>query len=477
MSQQTKFIELDSNYRDRTLYPNPSSFEVNISQSGIKGNLNACDPITNAYPEIVFRQTDFGTVNLTIVIGGANNLGDSSVGSSFVVVQDEGGTAPIAIDDYYVGATLKVATVDTQYRVLGWKFLNTAGETPQFRITIDGSFAIEAGYDLSMSNPTDTSDTANLYIFIPNSFGVDNYYNDYVLWDQTVNKSVNIISYDGTTHLAKVDGTSWGYATNHNLIVRLQNPNFTGTFQALGGTFSSNTVRIQQVLSLGYVNAFLRVYNNVANDPITATIPPIVNPEANVVFKIIGFTGNDYPIIDTSPNPTIASQIFTTPANYNYEVLQFTRDNVSPFVYSGSVSSQNQPVGHEITLNSLILPNVPLDNGGLIAFYPYVYVEFENVSASGINNNNILYSNNPNTYRVLFKVPITDLNHPKKSPFVKLTGNGMVQTLTFKQNDSVRVSVKLPNGKLFTSVESDTSYGNTPNQFLQVSFCFGMKRI
>ena len=77
----------------------------------------------------------------------------------------------------------------------------------------------------------------------------------------------------------------------------------------------------------------------------------------------------------------------------------------------------------------------------------------------------------------MFKVPITDLNHPKNAPFVKLTGNGMTQTVTFKQNDNVRVSVKLPNGELFESVQLDNFYGQAPNPFVQISFCFGMKRI
>ena len=247
-------------------------------------------------------------------------------------------------------------------------------------------------------------------------------------------------------------------------------------------------------MSSRFVNAFLRLYNFVLpadSDPVDFTkTPPTTNLYANIICKIIGFNSYvdannqiqylyDYPIIDTSRVPTtiILAEIFSSPANYNYEVMQFSTDNVSPFVYSGSITSQNQPVGHEMTLNSLTLPNVPLSNGGRIAYYPYVYVELENVSASGRNNNNLIYSNNPYTHKVMFKVPITDLNHPRNSPFVKLTGNGMNQTVTFKQNDNVRVSVKLPSGKLFEAVSQDSDYGQAPNPFLQISFCFGMKRI
>ena len=59
------------------------------------------------------------------------------------------------------------------------------------------------------------------------------------------------------------------------------------------------------------------------------------------------------------------------------QLLTFDRDNEQPLNYTGSTVSQNQMVCYEVELISLILPNLPLDNtiGGLIAFYPYLYVE------------------------------------------------------------------------------------------------------
>ena len=90
---------------------------------------------------------------------------------------------------------------------------------------------------------------------------------------------------------------------------------------------------------------------------------------------------------------------------------------------------------------------------------------------------NTIYSNNPNTYKAIFKVPITDLNHPTTTPFVKLTGNGVVQTIPFKVNCDMKVSIKLPSGALFETEELDTSNGQAPNPMLQISCTFEVNRI
>jgi hypothetical protein len=179
-----------------------------------------------------------------------------------------------------------------------------------------------------------------------------------------------------------------------------------------------------------------------------------------------------YCLIDVSslhPAPTIGG---TT----RCEVMGFNVDNYSPFTYNGSLASQNQSVSYDVTLNSIVLPNVILSTGGRIAYYPYVYVEIENVSTTTGANKNMIYSNNPNAYRAIFKVPITDLNHPATTPFVKLTC-GMTQTMTFKPNADMMVTVRLPGGSVFRPQADDTLYGQTPNTMLQLSMLFGLTRI
>lgn len=480
----TRYMELDSNYRNRKEFNKQASFEVGISQNGMHTNINAVDPITDAYPAIVFEPDNFGNPTLTFTY--ASGITAASSSPIFIVSVPAG--TPL-VSGYYVGAVIEqknssAATV-AYYRILEWEPVNSSTSL-NVKITVDRTIDLVVGTSFEISSPTDLTLG---YVFIPTSKSIDNYYNKYVLWNQDLDVSVPIASYDGTTHLAKLGGDFTGFNTSHVYVVRLENPSGTGTLGVSlyynPPTPIVNWFEIQQQVDSGYINGFVRIYKTSSASPI---ISGLVNPDSNIIAKIIGVKTLEYvdPTISPPPTPvrintiildSVPADVNANPTLYSYEIMPFTIDNYSPFVFNGSQTSQNQPVAHEITLNSLVLPNVPLKNGGRIAYYPYVYVELENLSATTRSNNNIIFSNNPHTYKAIFKVPITDLNHPSISPFVKLTGNGMTQTITFKQNDNMRVAVRLPSGVLFETVEQDTSYGQAPNVFLQISFCFGIQRI
>ena len=163
--------------------------------------------------------------------------------------------------------------------------------------------------------------------------------------------------------------------------------------------------------------------------------------------------------------------------NDEFEILQFTRDNVVPFTYTGSTVSQQQMVCYEVELINLVLPNLTLKTGGRVAFYPYVYVELQNITGSSGGNTNIIYSNNPNSVRRLFRAAIDDIPNPLISPFIKIDGDGMTQTIKFKPNDSFKFGVYLSDGTLFETVYED-SYGPAPaNPLVQISAMFSMKRV
>jgi hypothetical protein len=160
------------------------------------------------------------------------------------------------------------------------------------------------------------------------------------------------------------------------------------------------------------------------------------------------------------------------------EILPYMKDNEFPLNYTGSTVSQNQAVCYEIKLISLILPNIPLNNtiGGIIAFYPYIYVEFSNKIDPNGGNKGIIYSNNPNASRALFKVSIRDTNNPDKTSFIKLRGEG-TQTIKFKPNDYLYFRVFLNDGTLFETSKSDNSPPLPPNFFVQISAEFEIRRL
>ena len=160
-----------------------------------------------------------------------------------------------------------------------------------------------------------------------------------------------------------------------------------------------------------------------------------------------------------------------------YEINQFTRDNAVPFVYTGSLVSQQEMVCYEVELITLVLPNRILVSGGRSSFYPYVYVELQNVSGTSAGNSNIIYSNNPNATRMLFRASIDDIPNPLVSPFIKIDGDGMVQTIKFKPNDSFKFGVYLPNGKEFDTITPETFSPQPSNPLIQISAVFSMRRL
>ena len=188
------------------------------------------------------------------------------------------------------------------------------------------------------------------------------------------------------------------------------------------------------------------------------------------------------PIVPTPvlPLPYLATVNYDGVLNsgtFTYEILRFTVDNEVPFTYTGSTVSQQEMVCYEIGLIDLILPNKILENGGLTAFYPYVYVELQNVSAPGAGLKNILYSNNPNSTKKLFTCSITDIPNPLISPFIKIDSGGATQTIKFKPNDNLHFAVYLPNGKLFKTIYPETYSPFFPNELIQISAVFSIKRL
>lgn len=596
----TKYLELDSTYRDRNINPNPSSFQVKVSQFGIKGQAHASDPVTDAYAVNIFSPDDFNLISSITAYqeppaAPTTPLVATTSNTIFIVKIVMNNSPFVPPSGYFNGAILQTSNgaVNSNYnnspltgsrRICESKLLlnNTTTTLPTiyilwYQITVESPFSGELyntlGAAVSQSftilNPTDLSNTKTPYIFIPCSLTIMNYYNSpkYIMYNQSTGQFANIIAFDGITHIASISDitnlTAWN--SNHVYIIRTVPPKFGfNVLLGSGSYFSSfysnpNTITLnpQTPVEETFVNSFIRVYANTASNVYTSTLPGLpLLLESNNVMKIIKvdsslsdsvisvtitngglYTGGLSPIVTFDPPTTTGGvtalgQVIMDPLNtfvlfviitdpgsgytsppivnfssfstvtsatgtanlhrnsievqkynfppilgyyfYFYEILQYSRDNVVPFTFSGSMSAQNKTIAQEVSLNSLTLPNTVLNNGGRIAFYPYIYIVLQNKSSSNSDNRYIIYSNNPNTTQAIFKVPITDMNQPLISPFVRMNGNGMVQTIKFKQNDDMFVSVLLPNGEIFTTSQQDTSNGQAPNPLLQCSFCFEM---
>jgi hypothetical protein len=169
--------------------------------------------------------------------------------------------------------------------------------------------------------------------------------------------------------------------------------------------------------------------------------------------------------------------IIGSAANYWIEIESFSKDNFNPLVYTGTLVQQ--ATCYEFELINLVLPNYTLATGfgSKIAFYPYVYVELSNVSAANSHLRNIISSNNPNAVKMIFTIPIYDVQDPETTPFVRLISSNMIQTIKFKPDDNLFFTVLLPNGDVFKTVLPADYSPSEPNPNNQVSALFRYKRV
>ena len=157
-------------------------------------------------------------------------------------------------------------------------------------------------------------------------------------------------------------------------------------------------------------------------------------------------------------------------------IVELNYDNFSPLDYNGTMVSANEVVCYEMQIVSVTLPNRGLLTGSIIAFYPFVYVQIENVTSPSRMSGNIIISNNPPSTKAVFTVYIPQINNPNEQRFVTLLG-GDRQIVKFKPNDNLRFSVYLPDGTPFQTLLPDTLSPYPPDPSLQVHAVFSLSRI
>ena len=257
-------------------------------------------------------------------------------------------------------------------------------------------------------------------------------------------------------------------------------------FQVVAGPppVSPNTLIVSGATPLtsgqdpGYAGGYLYIVPDPGDPAINQNY--IDSPNPNVIqekymYRIDSYPANDTFILERPIDYTLYTG--GTLALRSVEFLPVNQNNYVPLTYSGTITSQNQPVCYEIGLTSLILPNVPLVSGSRAAFYPYVYVLLENEISTSGRVKNIFYSNNPSSGRALFIAPVTDTKNPVRTPYVRINGFGIIQTVKFKPNDTLHFKVFMPDGTLFQPQVSPSESPVPPDPFVQISAVFSIKRV
>jgi hypothetical protein len=455
-----RYIELYSGNRNRYQYPNPSSFEVPFAAvRKLLSPLQAIDPVLSG--TIYYKWT-----------GGYSITGALKANStdSTLFLRPSSGTLS-DVHNFYLGYHILLS--NGEERNIKQYDPSTAGVS--LTLAFNGIPTPAGTGTFTIKDPS-TSSVIHIPAKDSNGLSILCYsqcYHNYYLIDETLSNGTNvvyrkIINYDFTTQLATLESplpAGWSINDTYTLRQTVPFESWTLTVPPYGNLIYIPYDPSQRLEN--YVSKY--VYNT--SSPIDQTngistsfyILKAEFVEINHIVYLqltLAMNGKPFPVVGNTIN-----------------IIGFLRDNFVPLNYNGSVVSQNETVCYEITLISLTLPNSPLITGARVMFYPYVYVEFANISTPSGSSKDIIYSNNPQTNRALFIAPVTDASVPMNKGFVKIDAGAMTQTVKFKPNDGLRFSVYLPDGSLLQTVAVDYTSPYPPNNLVQVGAVFAIRRI
>lgn len=464
-----RYLEICSEFRDRNRFPKPGQFEIPISVNGRNSMQNAIDPVSLGVPVMSWTSNNLSTSLpsqfkiLCTVEAKTTRLSGLTDTSVFII---NSANRLQQLENYYVGLLIEDAAFFNRRRIKTYQFIGSFGGYDRAKITVESAFpeTFVPSNQIYIYDPTDISNTAYPFFWIPNGAVRINGYVNHVLYNETLNQYRNITDFDEATKCLSIDvdgNPINGWGLNHNYSIRKDKP----AIPIIGGT---NPVIVSSTLSTIEininadikVNSFVRILSQIYNYELDA-------PE-NECRRIINYNSTTKTITVHPPFTALP------PVGNKIEILNFSYDNLNPFVYTGSVLSQQELVCYEVDLLSVTLPTeiLSVGEGGYITSYPFIYVELSNTCSAG--HRNIIYSNNPNSTRMTFKVPLFD--NQDNPVFVKV-GGGMSQTIKFKPNDTLLFTVLLPNGEIFDTIYQDTVSPEKPDSRIQISGTFSLRRL
>lgn len=464
---RTQYIEIDSTFRNRVLWPKAAHFQVDFSTSE-KGIVQARDPLSLSSPIENFRWRGQNMIAnvvpspvLTATVATAaipvSNILDNV---EQVIVAPAGSLH--RENEYYRGLIALNTTTGDRRRIILYRYLGEDGLGNDRAVIIvsPGYSSISPGDTLEIADTTDLTNPSALLMFIPGGGDNDNEYGStFILYNETRNDWRKITDYGADSRIAFVntDTPVVGWLESDRYLLRIRPPLIFGAI--VGATINS----IQLPLTAApiddiYKGSFIRMTSGT---------------EDNAMRRITAYDGATrtatvYPSFDAIPL-----------VGDTFEVMPFTYDNAVSFSYSGSMLSLQTEQCYEIQLVNLLLPNKILATGfgSRVAFYPYVYVKFRNVTGATSGYNRVLFSNNRFATDALFRATVDDISRPESTNWVKLNGDGMVQTIKFKPTDVIEFSVYLPNGDLYETQEIEYYSPQLPNLINQISACFAIRKI
>lgn len=421
-------FEFISTHRNRNLWPNPCLFEIPWSGNGQSIGLNALDPISNQVPIISWTGQNIN-INANVVLQTTDVVVVSAPENTFSKETN-----------FYQGCELNIPP---STRINNSKFLAQHGGLEYIQFNVSNSTGVQVGNIVTIQN---TSIPNTMYV--PAGSELTNAYTSKYLYNETLGESTIISGYDSDLHkvLATIPNT-WTIIDQYS--IRSQLPTVSHFGIGNGNTITTlNVSGINTNIALG---DFVRIIST------------------GEIVKIINFDSITSMITVT---PSL-SMIF--PVGTIIEILTQTMDNYRTLCYSGTTVGQQEQVSYDINLVSASIPNVLIKNGsgGYAYDYPFLYIELYDTNYPSQNN---LFSNN-HSNKSYFKVTTpTGQLFNRSEKFTKFTGDLSHKTIRFRPTSNFRVVWRLPSNEEIQFEEYDTQSPYSPNEFLQTSVKFSLKR-
>lgn len=417
-------FEFVSTHRNRSLWPNPCSFEVPCSSSGQYSGLNAADPVSNQTPILSWTGQNI-SLNATVI---------SQTSNTIVVSLPTNPSSQIS--NYYRGAELNVPP---SYRIDSSKFLSTSGGLDFVQLNVMNS-GVQAGNMVTIQ-VIQIPGT----IYVPGGSDLANAYVGKYLYNDTQSEWVLITGYDTQLHkvIAPIPG-SWSTTDNYNIRNRLPS-----TSLVLGPGNTLTTLNLTNITVAITPGDFIRISST------------------NEIVKVISFNSTTK-FITVSPSLSTAF-----PPGTVIELLIQTSDNYRTLSYPGTIVGQQEQTTYDINLVSATIPNIAIQNGsgGYAVDYPFLYVELYDTNHPSQNN---LFSNN-HSNKSYFKVTTpTGQLFDRNEKFTKFTGDLSFKTIRFRPMSNFKVTWRLPTGEEIQFEEQDTQSPQKPNEAIQTSVLFNL---
>jgi hypothetical protein len=267
----------------------------------------------------------------------------------------------------------------------------------------------------------------------------------------------NIASYDDTTQTVVLTSnlTTATTVNGTNYIIRKNKPLFIGNISVI------NTA--------GSVFTITSSYGSIPNDS---------NSVYYMRVRKSGTSSLDNRIVQitvSSSNQITLNSPLLLQVNDSIEIIGPGQNIITSLRYASGGSQSIQGGDYELELLWLSVPNQILDvgYGGTLDRYPYIYCSLY----TGITNTTqqVLYSNNPYTSKVIFKVPVNE--YFGDTSFITLKDSKAKQTIYFDPSQDLFFELTLPDGTVISFNEFDNMPPYPPNPFLQINLLVSMKKL